>query len=292
MYQSLNTPGSTAQPIQVEISNIGARGCLSPILFLWAAFRTTEGWTADLLYIRLRIMCRDELVGEGAVIGTPITHASERTELFEIPVTHRMMQHVTDTLGSAHAVDLQLRWSGMVRLRLNPGAQKRFAADPEPGESVELQVHDSGPMNFQIARSDWYTKVLSPTRQEDYVYLEIAVPRGTAATAWRNSLALLIKAEEAYAKGDDASAFTHLRGIIDALPGAKKHIFDALPEPKRGKIDDLLKSYGEYLHAGRHVAATGPTPGTFPVDHIDTAFAIAACKILLSYASLTLTRST
>ena len=32
----------------------------------------------------------------------------------------------------------------------------------------------------------------------------------------------------------------------------------------------------------------GPLEGAFPVDHLDAAFAIAACKTLLSYASLTL----
>lgn len=288
MHQSLNTPGSTAQPIQVEMGSIGAHGRLNPVLQLWASFRTTEGWTADLLVLRLRLMCRNELVGEGWIFGTPVTSSSDRTEVLEIPTTHRMIQYLSDTLGTATALDLELRWSGMARITMNPDAARRFATDPEPGGSNEHQIHDAGPMNFQITRSDWYSKVLSPIRQEDYIYLEIAVPRGTTASNWRNSLTLLTKAEEAYAKGDDASAFLHLRGIIDTLPGAKKHIFDTLPEPKRSKIDDLLRSYGDYLHAGRHVAATGTLEGTFPVDHLDTAFAIAACKILLSYASLTL----
>ena len=60
MHQSLNTPGSTAQPIQVELSNIGARGRLAPVLMLWASLRTSEGWTAELLTLRLRLMCRDD----------------------------------------------------------------------------------------------------------------------------------------------------------------------------------------------------------------------------------------
>ncbi len=42
---------------------------------------------------------------------------------------------------------------------------------------------------------------------------------------------------------------------------------------------------GDYLHLGRHVAVVGPTPGEFPVDHLDTEYAIAQFKVLLSYAS-------
>jgi len=290
MSQSLNT-GSTSSPIQVEVTNIGARGRVSPVLLLWGQFQTAEHWTADLLNLKVSLQCRNERLGDGWVIGPHITHTSETTETIEIPTTHQMIQHVTETLGSAPAIDLAVRWSGRVRLNFSPNAQRHYASDPEPGESVEKRVYDSGPMNFQITRSDWFSKVLTQTRQEDYIYLEIAMPRGPAAAVWDKSLALLAKAEEAYAKGDDASTFLHLRGIIDALPGAKQHIFDALAEPKRSAIDQLLKSYGEYLHAGRHIAPNGPHEGTFPVDHLDAAFAIAACKTLLSYASLTLSQA-
>lgn len=290
MTQSLNT-GATSSPIQVDLANVGAQGRISPILLLRVNFRTIENWTADLLNLRVHLQCGNERLGDGTLIGPLITHTSETAETIEIPTTHRMIQHVTDSLGTAPAIDLAVRWSGLVRLNFSPNAQKRYASDPEPGQSIETQVRNSGPMNFQIARSDWFSKVLTQTRQEDYLYLEIAIPRGQIASAWQNSLALLAKAEEAYAKGDDASAFLHLRGIIDALPGAKKHIFDAIPEPKRGTVDQLLKAFGDYLHAGRHIAATGPHQGTFPVDHLDAAFAIAACKTFLSYASLTLAQA-
>jgi len=288
MSQSLNTSGTSSSPIQVDVTNLGARGVLAPVLVVWAQFRTVEGWTADLLNLKLRVEYRNELLGEGWLVGPHVTHTTETTEMIEIPTSHRMIQYVSDSLGSASALDLEVRWSGLVRLNLNADATRRFANDPEPGGSIESQVYGSGPMNFQVARSDWFSKVLSSIRQEDFVYLEIAVPRGAAAAGWYNSLSLLAKAEEAYAKGDDTSVFANLRGVIDSLPGAKQHIFDALPEPKRGKIDDLVKSYGEYLHAGRHVAVSGPMEGSFPVDHLDAAFAISACKVLLSYASLAL----
>lgn len=237
----------------------------------------------------MRLSCQGELLGEGWLGGPSLTYTYPTSEAIEVPTTHRMIQYVTDTLSQSPTVSLELGWSGMVRLTLSEDRPVRIASDPAPGQHVERRVHDGTPISMQVARSDWLSKVLSPIRQEDFLYLEVAVPRDTAANAeWRSTLNLLNAAENAYANGDDVSVFTNLRGAIDSLPGAKQHIFDSLPEPKRSKIDELLKRFGEYLHTGRHVAGSDAVESRFPVNHLDAAFAIAACKVLLSYASLTL----
>ena len=188
------------------------------------------------------------LVGEGHIYGTSVA-STERTEMLEIPTTHRIIQYMTDTLGTGTALDLQARWSGLARIILNPNGTKRFATDPEPGESVEHQIHDSGPINYQISRSDWYSKVLSPIRQKDYVYFEVAVPRGNAASAWRNSLALLARAEEAYAK-------RRRRLSLPPPPGHHRHPprrqETHLRRPPRTQAHQNRRpppTYGDYLHA-------------------------------------------
>jgi hypothetical protein len=166
-----------------------------------------------------------------------------------------------------------------------------MAHEPRAGEWIESPIHNGTPTSVQISRSAWFEQVLSPTRAEDYVYLEVAIPRGDTAAAWRNTLTHLTSAEKAFAIGDDAAVFGHLRAAFDALPGAKQHIFDSLPQPKRGVVDKLSREIGEFLHLGRHVAAPGDAdPGAFPVDHIDAEYAIAQMKLLLSYASRILSR--
>lgn len=133
---------------------------------------------------------------------------------------------------------------------------------------------------------------MSPVRAEDFVYLEVAVPRDRTGGDWRNALTHVTNAEKAFALGDDAAVFRHLRGALDALPGAKQHIFDALPEPKRERINSLARDVGQFLHLGRHVSDAGKEAGVFPVDHLDAEYALAQMRVLMSYASRLLSRST
>ncbi|MGA3353992.1 MAG: hypothetical protein ABSD85_12520 [Acidimicrobiales bacterium] len=72
--------------------------------------------------------------------------------------------------------------------------------DPDPGEwtFVSIVEHD---MSIGIARSDWFGKVLQPIADDQYVYLEVAVPKGPAAADWTKAITLLDEAEKAYAIG-------------------------------------------------------------------------------------------
>jgi hypothetical protein len=132
---------------------------------------------------------------------------------------------------------------------------------------------------------------LAPTRNEQYRYLEVALPRSDDPLhqEWANSLSHLDEAERAYAAGDDVAVFSRLRASLDALPGAKKAILDGIADDeKRQRLDELLKRAGEFLHSGRHVSSTGSTAGTFPVDHMDAAFALDLMRVMLSHLSLML----
>ena len=128
-------------------------------------------------------------------------------------------------------------------------------------------------------------------RRQQYRYLEVVLPRSDEVLKqdWAKAVANLDNAERAYASGDDAAVFLHLRGALDALPGAKKAVLDDVrDEKKRGYLDAVLVKAGEFLHGGRHVAANGTLAGTFAVDHMGAAFALDLMRVLLSHLSLML----
>jgi hypothetical protein len=105
-------------------------------------------------------------------------------------------------------------------------------------------------------------------------------------------LAHLEDAAHALSLGDPPTVFGYCRAAIDALPGNKIQIFDAMPQgKKRDAINDLTKAIGQYLHSGRHVVpnAGGNIAGDLPVDQRDAALALNMTKLLLSQiAGLTL----
>lgn len=71
------------------------------------------------------------------------------------------------------------------------------------------------------------------------------------------------------------------------MPGATQEILSRIADAeKRKHLNDLLKSFGNYLHDGRHVSEQD---GQSPVDHLDAAFALDMTRVLLSRLSLMLT---
>lgn len=263
-----------------------ARGLLAPRLVIPLRFTTpSERVEAELRTVRLQVTYDGEVIGEALVIGEPVLRGGTPYHC-EVPVTHAALEYITGRLTGTASVTLDLHWNGQLAVTWHCNEQDpRTMSDPEPGVETLLTLGHSAARSLHIARSDWFTHVLTPTRHEDYLFLEVAVPRGAAAAGWTNAYAALRKAEESYALGDDAAAFNHLRGSLDALPGAKQHILDGLAEPRRGELDKLTKAIGNYFHAGRHVSKEGPAAGTFPVDHQDAGFAIHLMKTLLSHLS-------
>jgi hypothetical protein len=273
--------------VYVDVRTVLARGRIAPRLLLLLELRTpTERVTAELHNVHVRVVCGEEIVGEGQLIGERATWHGHQCEL-DIPVTRRMLDLVTERLGRQPAIDLTLDWYGLLRVRWEPNdSDRRGAGDPEPGEWTDLHLRSGQHKHhLVVARGDWYSQVLQATGGDGYVYLEVAVPRGPEAAQWHKALDRLADAERAHAFGDDAGAFQHLKGVFEALPGAKQQIFDALPDPKRAEVDKLTRAFVAYLNHGRHVMNTGAHEGEFPVDHQDASFAIAMTQVILSYAS-------
>lgn len=280
--------------VTVEASGIvTARGLLAPRLVIPLRFATpSERIEAELRTVRLQVIYDGEVIGETLVIGEPVLRGGTQYHC-EVPVTHAALEHITSQLTSAASVTLELHWDGQLAVTWHCNEQDQWMlGDPEPGVTTLLKLEAGTAQSLHIARSDWFTHVLTPTRHEDYLFLEVAVPRGAAAAGWTNAYAGLREAEKSYALGDDAGVFLHVRGCLDALPGAKQHILDGLAEPRRGELDKLTKAIGNYFNSGRHVDTEGPAAGTFPVDHQDAGFAIHLMKTLLSYLSQVLPGTT
>jgi hypothetical protein len=276
MTFALTVQTSDNRSVSVTPGNLTATGRVSPVLAIGLTIKVEGASVLRLDHLMVRLYSSAELIGTGQVVGTTVYPSSWFTQV-EIPTTHRLIDLVTDQLGSAAEVPLILRLHGLLRWRAS--REDDWHEDDLPNNNIQHQ--------FSVARSKWYDQVLTPIRQSDFVYLEVAVPKGELGAPWRNALNIIRQAEAAYANGNDDSVFQRLRGALDALPGAKKDIFATIPnDVKRKAVDNLVKHYGEYLHVGRHVGAIGTdAEGKFPVDHIDADFAIAAMKVLLSYAA-------
>jgi hypothetical protein len=283
---SLNSGNRTQALINLEW--VGARGLVSPRLLLCFHAQTpNERTRIEFHDIRVRVMFGQELLGETRITGEQVGSQGRSIQL-EIPTTHRMLNHVTDQLGVKEQVTLTLGWYGILRVLWEASdSDARYPGDPEPGVWTDSQIDEGNhEQQIMIPRSDWYSRVVTPVGTSDFIFTEVAVPRGPVGDDWRIAIDLLGQAEKAFVLGDDAAVFLHLRGAIDALPGAKKNIFDDLPEPRREYVDDLTKRIGEFLHEGRHVVDIKDGIKGFPVNHIDARFALNLVKALLSYVSI------
>ncbi len=245
--------------------------------------------------LTLRLEFAQELLGEGRVSHREV-HFDSVQVIFEVPVNPRLLRYVTEGIGpQVTSVPLTPQLSGLGEFWMDPAALPPAPAmvnDPAPGEWTPFVISSGGsPAAIQVPRTEWYERVLAPTRNEHYRYLEIALPHNDAVLGmeWANAVGHLQRAEKAYAAGDDAAVFAHLRGALDALPGAKQDALSGIDDDrKRHSIDAVLLKAGEFLHSGRHVAADGAQAGSFPVDHVDAAFALDLIRVLLSHLSLML----
>ncbi len=277
--------------LQAGLVDVYGRGRLSPVLRFTVNFSVSTGFQAELLHVKARVYCGEEYLGAGDIIGGWSTPEGRSANL-EVPTSARLLDYVTNTLGSNGSLQLSVHWAGRIRVSAELAPDNASTSVKGDAEMWEETIHDSSPaVTFTVAHSDWYDRVLRPVRNEDYVYLEVAVPQGDAGAKWRQAIRGLEDAEKAFSFGDDPSVFLRLRAVLDALPGAKKNIFDSLEGLKAKRVDDLLKDVGEYLHLGRHVDEVGDGETGFPVDHLDAEFAIAQLKVILSYGSRLLARS-
>jgi len=279
-----------------DLQSVSGIGRINPRLQLFFTARPGPYSKIVLGDVTLRLEYRQELIGEGRAVGVDVFYDQAQVN-FEVATSQRLLRHVTDGLvPTATVVQLDAKLSGVGCFCMDPNApspqgQVRMANDPPLGEWRKFAVSSGHTSALQIGRGEWYEQVLAPTRNEQYRYLEVALPRGDKALGieWGNAVGHLASAERAYASGDDPSVFVHLRGALDALPGAKQQILaDITDQAKRADLDDLLKQAGKFLHDGRHVAPDGSRAGTFPVDRLDASFALDLMRVLLSHLSLIL----
>lgn len=280
----------------LELQSIGGLGRLNPRLQMYFAARPARYTQVLLEDITLRLEYGQELIGGGRVVGVQVSYEQTPVDL-EVVTSQRLLRHITDGLRpNSTVVQLNAKLSGFALVSVDPNYPISpgfvgLPSDPRPGESKRLTISNGIGSTLQVSRAEWYERVIAPTRNEQYRYLEIALPKDDKALddEWMSAVNHLVQAEQAYAAGDDPAVFTYLRGALDALPGSKKNILDGISEAKkREDLDALLKQAGEFLHNGRHVAAEGAQQGTFPVDHLDAAFAIDLMRVLLSHLSLML----
>jgi len=272
----------------VELQQLTARGRLTPRLGLnFKASTPTERIQTELHHVRVQLHHDNELLGEGLFLGELLSSFGNSV-FMEIPISHQILDYVTNQLGPQADVNLKMFCTGIIRVKWSPSENDpRVQGDPDPDVWTQMTLSPSD-RPCTIPRSDWYSKVLQPTGQGQYVYQEIAV---LITGEWTQVLSHLTDAEKAYATGDDAGVFAKLRGAVEALPGYPKDIVTSIPEPQRKEVNALLKAVGDFLHSGRHVSQTGESAGSFPVDRRAAYFALSTMKVMLSYLSQILTQN-
>jgi hypothetical protein len=289
--QQVSLGDTTRAWVLLDADQVTGHGQVAPRLSFQMRARTPrERMSVEVHILRAELEIAGERLGQGFLTGVPLAHG-ERPITVDIPVNRAGLDFL-QSVSPAERIDLELRLTGWLRARDNNEDAQRFVGDPQPGEWVFQHFGEARQtvLAFQVARSDWFTRVLQPIGTVQYISAEITLPAGDPAV--RAAAAQLSQAESAYAQNNDPSVFLHCRAAIDALPGAKQDIFAALANRDEAKLlDDLLRQAGQYLHHGRHVATAGDQRGSFPVDHHDARFALNLTKLLIAHTSRVLSRS-
>jgi hypothetical protein len=275
--------------IKLRSGDVYARGNVRPRLWvtLYAA-TTREKRYANIHLLRGKLLFGNEEIAEGLLSGVRLNYM-ERALTLEIPIGREALQYVTDN-ATGDRIDLKLDLSGWMQVRreLTDDEPARYQEDPEPGQWGFLSFGEGRQtqLDFQVARSHWFTQVLEPIGSLSYVITEIPLPKGGAGAAFQATLNHLREAERRYAAGDDAGVFFSCRAALEMLPGAPKQVFDPLPDRDVAeRLDALMKETVAYLHRGRHPQREGDRLGEFPVDHADALFGLSLTRLLLAQTS-------
>lgn len=242
------------------------------------------GVKIQLDLVQVDLLWNNELLGSGLIIDESFGHQQRHFNI-ELPTTRRLVQQVTDGLGTTTSIQFKVRLRGSGSVTVPPGSNAgapSMVGDPQSGQPIHAHFTSQNDFGYPVPRSEWYEKVVSSLGDGDYLALDVLVPRGATGAPWQAALKHIEDARRAYTNGDDPAVFLHLRGAFDAIPGAKQKIFDSLDEPKRTEVNALVGALSGFLHSGRHVAEED---GTFPVDHIDAGLALNLMTVLVSYTS-------
>ncbi len=234
-------------------------------------------------HLQARLLIAGEVAGTGSASGIFVGPYGNGASI-EIPISPNALDFA-EAQVTGDRLFLTLGFSGVLWSKDDNTDRPQFASRPTPGEWTAVPFGSTVvSLDFEIARSDWYSRIREPLGTLRYLFVEIPLP--TAGHPLRKAGERLRDAEQALTAGDEPGVFMHCRGAVDALPGSPKNIFDALSDPREAAaLDELVKAAGAYLHRGRHVDRSGTQQGDFPVTGRDARFALNLTKVLISHVA-------
>lgn len=277
-----------------NVNPLGATGGPLPQITVPLEARVTkDDIKIDILRLAFDLKIGSTLVGQGELGPCTYLHTNENYLPATATCPQSVLPHLINLVPQQGRVPLTLAFRGLLRYRHNFQPDSGLGQDlgePEVWHIEPIGINGLTELEVQVARSDWYEQVVQKLGIGSYLITPLYLPYGVED--WKTALGHLDDALRALVQADPPAVFGHCRGAIDAVPGAKKDIFAAMPEgKKRDAIDELTKRIGEYIHSGRHVVpdSGGEQTGEFPVDQRDALFVYNMTKLLLSQiASLTL----
>lgn len=240
----------------------------------------------EILRLLFDLKLGNTVVGQGEI--GPITYLSTDDRPFTAVATcpREALPYLFNPQPGQRRVTLQLDLGGLLRYRHHfPKGDERSRGLEEAGVWNIQSIVEKGTyhLEVQVARSDWYEHVVTQLDTGGYLITPLTLPYGLPS--WKSTLDHLDQAARTITQADPPAVFGHCRAALDAVPGAKVNIFDAMPEGnKRDAINELTKRIGEYIHSGRHVVpgTASEQAGEFPVDQRDALFVYNMTKLLIS----------
>lgn len=273
----------------------GATGGPVPRITIPLEARVAErGIDVDILGLMFDLKIRNVLVGQGELGPHMHLRASDQYVPAAATCPQTSLPYLVNPEPPQGRITLTLAFRGLLRYQHSfqqGDGQAQGLGEPGVWHLESIGDQTAMELEVQVARSDWYEQVVEKLGISSYLITPIYLPYGIKS--WQATLAHMNDALKAIVQGNPPGVFAACRAAIDALPGDKTNIFDAIPEgKKRDAINELTRSVGKYIHSGRHVvpnAADDEQAGDFPVDRQDAVFAYNMTKLLLSHiARLTL----
>lgn len=267
--------------LKLRPQRVTGSGKLMPrLVFDLEATTPRERMEVQIQQLQARLLVSDEVAGYGSFTGAVVGPWGTSVRL-EVPISASALDFIdAELVGERIALTLEV--SGILYGKNDNDDVPRHASSPKPGEWTSLCFGTSTTvaLPFEAARSDWFTNVRGPLGSLRYLFVEIPLPKDSGPLAAAGDR--LRDAERALVMGHEAEVFAQCRGAIDALPGAKKNIFDNVTNrDEAAALDALVLHAGNYLHHGRHV---GPE-GSFPVTGQDARFALNLTKVIISHVA-------
>jgi hypothetical protein len=274
--------------LRLAARGVRGEGKLLPRLVFDVETRTPrERMQTHIQHLHARLLIAGQVAGTGSASGILVGPYGNSASI-EIPISPHALDFAEAQVTGDRLV-LALAFSGVLWSKDDNTDRSQFASRPSPGEWTAVAFGSSvTSLDFEIARSDWYSRIREPLGTLRYLFVEVPLP--SARHPLHKAAERLRDAEQALTAGDEPGVFLHCRGAVDALPGSPKNIFDELSDPREAAaLDAIVKSAGAYLHRGRHVDRSGTQQGDFPVTGRDARFALNLTKVLISHVSSVIT---